>query len=117
MCIRDRLSDLPEDLLDAEAYSDLFLRSYPASMANNVVYMGHTVHGDNNQTTWTKEELTKLYVTEDRHVTTANTGTKLISGENLASGFVIEYGGEDTYSLYYNTPVSYTHLDVYKRQL
>lgn len=105
--ISTQLSDLPEDLLDAEAYSDLFLRSYPAFMANNVVYMGHTVHGDNNQTTWTKEELAKLYVTEDHHVTTANTGAKLISGENLASGFVIEYGGEDTYSLYYNTLLDY----------
>ena len=105
--ISTQLSDLPEDLLDAEAYSDLFLRSYPAFMANNVVYMGHTVQGDNNQTTWKKEELTKLYVTEEHHVTTANTGTKLISGENLASGFVIEYGGEDTYSLYYNTLLDY----------
>ena len=113
------LNRLPEDVLMEDAYSGLMVRSYPAVISNNVVYMGHTVelqevkgHFGETGAGISGETLLQLYVTEDNQVSWEPSGTKLIQGEDaknrkLAPGFVIELAEDGTYTLYYNTLLYY----------
>ncbi len=104
------LGSLPENLLNG-AYEQLMVRSYPALMSNNVVYMGHTVDiSDINvseRTGLSWEELLELWVTVDNGVSKDETDNKLITEadgkRSLAAGFVLELASDGTYTLYYNT--------------
>lgn len=118
------LNKLPAELLDPEVCSNIMVRSYPAVISNNVVYMGHSVDieavkapEEESAAGISKETLLKLYVTADRQVTLENTGQKLIwesqdGSRKLAPGFVIELSGDGSYTLYYNSLLYYNENEL-----
>lgn len=130
--IATSLTGLPTNLLDADAYEDLQIRSYPLMISNNLFYMGHTVvevkkegnaqaYEKTKKSSWTEAELMNLYVTSDNYVTTdASAETRLItssadgSRKTLADGFVIELAPDgQNYTLYFNTLLQYNDVNDY----
>lgn len=130
--IATSLTGLPTNLLDADAYTDLQIRSYPLMISNNLFYMGHTVvemkkegnaqaYEKTKKSSWTETELTSLYVTPDHYVTTdQSAGKRLItpsadgSAKTLADGFVIELAPDgQNYTLYFNALLQYNDVKSY----
>lgn len=99
------LNGFPADFLEKEAggnyrYQDVMVRSYPTKTPNDIGYCGWQVKAEDGTQTWSWEELQALTVND----TGAIGGNQdLVSGSTVCPGYVIEYAGPDTYSVYYNT--------------
>lgn len=108
------LNNLPNDFLDRESsdakagyiYDKVRIRMYPTKMSNDIFYQGWQMKLPGGHATMSLEELSKLHVTEDGQLG-KDTDPVLVAETNgkktLQPGYVIEYAGNDGYTLYYNT--------------
>lgn len=105
-----QLGDLPADFLDkvpgaggadtanaSYKYKNVMVRAYPTKMSNDIVYQGWEVQQD---TRYSASELNVLRVTDSGKAD--DNGELLIDGGKLKTGYVIEYAGNDQYTLYFN---------------
>lgn len=99
------LNNLPADLMTQmedgkQKYQDVMVRSYPISMANQIVYTGFDLG-----TEFTAENLKALKVSGDGKID--ENGSSLISvaedgTKTLVPGYIIFKTGEDSYTLSFN---------------
>lgn len=99
------LNNLPADLMTQmedgkQKYQDVMVRSYPISMANQIVYTGFDLG-----TEFTAENLKALKVSNDGKID--ENGSSLISvaedgTKTLVPGYIIFKTGEDSYTLSFN---------------
>lgn len=109
------LTGLPNDFLDKESadadagyvYDQVRVRMYPTKMSNNIFFQGWQVKLPDGRDTMTLEELSELRVTTSGQLGNTDSDPMLVQEKagkkTLQPGYVIEYAGEDEYTLYYNT--------------
>lgn len=99
------LNGFPSDFLEEEngayKYQDVIVRMYPTKMSNDIFYQGWQMKKEDGTTLFSEAELMDLSVTDSGRI--ASSGKSLISGTTLHDGYVVEYAGNDQYTLYYNT--------------
>ena len=109
------LIGLPNDFLDKEPeaagggyiYDNVKIRMYPTKMSNDIFFQGWQVRLPDGRETMSLEELSDLQVTTGGQLGKKASDPMLVSEnggkKTLQPGYVIEYAGDDEYTLYYNT--------------
>jgi prepilin-type N-terminal cleavage/methylation domain-containing protein len=97
--IKTTMSGLPVDITDSAKYNNIYVRSYPYTASNEIVYMGSVLGAS-----YTSEQLLSLKVTADGKI--SDQGTLLISGDKpnrtILNGYIISINTDGTYSLAFN---------------
>lgn len=96
-----QLNKLPADLGNTGRYSNVSVRTYPISMANQICYTGFEIGSG-----YSESQLKALHVSPDGEmIESADNTDLLINGSKKKDGYII-YKDGDTYRLWFNPIVA-----------